>query len=565
LTLSARGRRQGALTHTLMILRIFVVWYRLSPFLIAFLRDRRRWILAGPPRFLSDDAHRARARKLTRTIAELGPSFIKLAQVFAIRADIIPHIYIEELANLHDRVPPFPTAEVRKRIQAELKQPLDSVFESFEEEPLAAASLGQVHRARYKGEDVIVKVLRPGVEELVATDVRVVQNLVFVLEQFIDHHILRSTRTIIEEFSRVIAEEMDFVHEAENVERFTELYRNSEFVIIPKIYREVITTRILVMQFFEGFRVDEVHEIVRHNIDTRRMIENLIEFYGGQLLIHGFFHADPHPGNILVQPDARIVLLDYGMVVEITPEFRQELVHAIASAVRRDMDGLIDAVYNLDMLEPDVSPSMVREAAQAIMSIHLDKRLTQRQIQEISYQILNTFYRFPLRLPSNLVYILRTGALIEGLGISYDPQFNSLTTAIPIYKKILGGSIGAAVWPTVKDRLTKEGTALYALLKDMEDVFARAGREQLRIRLHPADMDGLEKFISHLFRRVVMTISGVGLAVVTAILYLRIGSVLLLAFGLLFSFWLITLVFLLPNPQRYPFRVRRARKAGRMV
>jgi ubiquinone biosynthesis protein len=548
-----------------MILRIFVVWYRLAPFLIAFLRDRRRWILAGPPRFVSDDTHRARARKLTRTIASLGPSFIKLAQVFGIRADIIPQIYVEELAQLHDRVPPFPTTEVRKRIESELKQPVDSVFESFQPQALAAASLGQVHRARYHDEEVIVKVLRPGVEELVATDVRVVQNLVFVLEQFIDHHIVRATRTIIDEFSRVIAEEMDFLHEAENVERFAEIYRDSNFVIIPKIYREVTTTRVLVMQFFEGFRVDEVQEIVRHNIDTSKMIENLIEFYGGQLLVHGLFHADPHPGNILVQPDARIALLDYGMVVEITPDFRQNLVHAVASAVRSDVDGVIDAAYKLDMLESDVSPSTVREAAQAIISIHLDKNLTQRQIQEISYQVLNTFYRFPLRLPSDLVYILRTAALIEGLGIAYDPHFNSLTTAIPIYKRILERSLGPSVWPNLKERITKEGLAVYTLLKDMEDVFSRAGRDQLRIRVHPADMDGLEKFISHLFRRVVMTISGVGLAVVTSILYLRIGSVLLLVLGLFVSFWLITLVFLLPNPQRYPFRVRRARKAGRIL
>ena len=236
-----------------MILRIVIVWYRLSPFLIAFLRDRRRWIVAGPPRFLSDDAHRERARKLTQTIASLGPSFIKLAQVFAIRADIIPQIYIEALRNLHDRVPPFPTSEVRKRIQLELKRPLEAVFESFTPEPLAAASLGQVHRARYRGEEVIVKVLRPGVEELVATDIRVVQNLVFVLEQFIDHHIIRSTRTVIDEFSRVIAEEMDFHHEADNVERFGELFRDSDFVIIPPVYREVTTTRVLVMRFFEGF------------------------------------------------------------------------------------------------------------------------------------------------------------------------------------------------------------------------------------------------------------------------------------------------------------------------
>jgi ubiquinone biosynthesis protein len=548
-----------------MIFRILVVWYRLAPFLAAFLRDRRRWILAGPPRFVSEETHRKRARKLTQTIAALGPSFIKLAQVFGIRADIIPQLYVEELRNLHDRVPPFPTSEVRKRIQGELKQPLEAIFESFELEPLAAASLGQVHRARYRGQDVIVKVLRPGVEELVATDIRVVQNLVFILEQFIDHHIIHSTRTIIDEFSRVIAEEMDFHHEADNVERFGELFRDSDFVIMPRVYRDVTTTRVLVMQFFEGFRVTEVDEILRHNVDTKKMIENLIEFYGDQLLIHGFFHADPHPGNILIRPDSRIVLLDYGMVLEITPELRQDLVRIVVAAVRSDVDELINLAYKLEMLEYDVSPSVVREAAQAIISIHFDRSLTQRQIQEITYQILGTFYRFPLRLPSSFVYILRAGVLIEGIGIAYDPNFNSLTTAIPIYKNIVDRALGAKGWPTVKDRVIKEGTALYTMLKDMQSVFARAGRDQIRVRIHPADVDGLEKFLSHLFRRVVMTISGVGLAIVTSIIYLRVNSILLLLLGLTVSFWLVALVFLLPNPQRYPFRVRRARKAGRML
>jgi predicted unusual protein kinase regulating ubiquinone biosynthesis (AarF/ABC1/UbiB family) len=295
------------------------------------------------------------------------------------------------------------------------------------------------------------------------------------------------------------------------------------------------------------------------------MIENLIAFYGDQLLIHGFFHADPHPGNILIRPDSRIVLLDYGMVLEITPELRHDLVRIVIAAVRGDVDDLINMAYKLDMLEYDVSPSVVREAAQAIIAIHLDRQLTQRQIQEITYQILGTFYRFPLRLPSSFVYILRAGMLIEGIGIAYNPNFNSLTTAIPIYKRIAERALGPAGWPTMKDRIVKEGKELYILLKDMESVFARAGRDQMRIHIHPADMDGLEKFISHLFRRVVMTISGVGMAIVTSLVYVRIGSLVLLGVGLFFSFSLVSLVFLLPNPQRYPFRVRRARKAGRML
>jgi predicted unusual protein kinase regulating ubiquinone biosynthesis (AarF/ABC1/UbiB family) len=519
----------------------------------------------GPPRLLDEEAHRQRARKLTARIASLGPSFIKLAQVFAIRADIVPRIYLEELSQLHDRVPPFPTSQLRRRIQDELKQPIESVSDSFNEDPLAAASLGQVHRARYQGTEVIVKVLRPGVEELVDTDVRIVRNLLFVLEQLLEHHTIRAARTIIDEFSRVIVEEMDFEHEAENIGRFGELFRDSEFVIIPRVFREVTTTRVLVMEYFEGFSVTEVDEMVRHNIDVPQMINNLIEFYGDQLLVHGFFHADPHPGNLLIRPDARIVLVDYGMVLEISSDFRQDLLRVAIAGVRQDVDELINLFYKLDLLEPDVSPSIVKEAAQSIISIHYDKELTYRQIQEITNQILNTFYRFPLRLPTSLVYILRTAVLIEGIGIAYDPHFNGIRAATPIAKKLVDRTFGPSGWPTIKDRIVREGYAVYNLVHDAEAVFARTARDQLRIRVHPADMDGLEKFISHLFRRVVMTIAGVGLAIVTSIIYVRIGSLILLALGLLFSFSLIALVFLLPNPQRYPFRMRRARRAGKVL
>ncbi len=548
-----------------MLLRIFIVWFRLSPFVLGFLRDRRRWILAGPPIFRSEEEHRKRARRLTSTIASLGPSFIKLAQVFAIRADIVPRVYLEELSKLHDRVPPFPTSQVRKRILDELKRPPETIFERFDALPLAAASLGQVHRARYRGEEAIVKVLRPGVEELVATDIQIVRSLLFILEQLGDHHTIRAARTITDEFSRVIAEEMDFEHEADNIERFHEMFRGNEFVVIPEIHREITTTHVLVMKYYEGFRLTDVAEFQRHHIDVDRVIQNLIEFYGDQVLVHGLFHADPHPGNILVQPDARIVLLDYGMVLEIAPDFRRDLLRATIAAVRQDMDELVNMFYKLDLLEPDVSPASVKEAAAAIMSIHFDKKLTQRQIHEISNQILNTFYRFPLTLPSSLVYILRTAALIEGIGLAHDPSFDLIRAGRPIAKQFIDRTLGPAGWPTIKDRVVKEAVEVYALLKDMESVFARAGRDQLRIGIHSADMDGLEKFISHLFRRLVMTIAGVGLAIVTSLIYVRLGSLLVLGIGLFFSISLIALVFLLPNPQRYPFRVRRARRAGKLL
>jgi ubiquinone biosynthesis protein len=223
----------------------------------------------------------------------------------------VPAIYLEELSRLHDQVPPFPTRQVRRRIQDELHAPLDTIFDSFNEEPLAAASLGQVHRARYRGHDVIVKVLRPGVEELVDTDVRIVRNLAFIIEQFIEHHTVRAAQTIIDEFSRVISEEMNFQHEADNIERFAD-YSGATSSLFRRSTGK--SRQRAVMEFLKVFVLPRW----KRSSGTRsmsKMIQNLIEFYGDQLLIYGF-HADPHRKSA-DQQDARIVLLDYGMVLEI--------------------------------------------------------------------------------------------------------------------------------------------------------------------------------------------------------------------------------------------------------
>jgi ubiquinone biosynthesis protein len=548
-----------------MLFRIFKVWLRLAPFLIAFSRDRHRWILFGQPRLLTDEVQRHRARRLTLQIASLGPSFIKLAQVFAIRGDIVPKIYSDELATLHDRVPPFDTCLLKNRIQEELKKPIEAVFDRFDDAPLAAASLGQVHRAKYRGRDVIVKVLRPGVEKLVETDIRIVRGLLFAIEQLIASHKIHAARTLIDEFSRVIAAEMDFEQEAQNVTRFAALFRQNNFVIIPKVYREISTRRLLVMQYFDGFRVTEVEQIRRHKIDTDKLIEHLIEFYGQQILVHGYFHADPHPGNILIRPDGRIVLLDYGMVTEISSEFREDLLRAAMAGVRRDVEELIRSFYRLDLLEPDVGPATVTEAAHAILALHLDTDLSQRRIREITNDILNTFYHFPLRLPSNLVYILRTAVLIEGIGVAYSSDFNGIRISVPIIQGLIERMLGPAGWPTIEDRAMREAEALYALVKNMESVFARMDRDQLPVRLHATEIDGLEKFFSHLFRRMVMTVSGAALAIVSTIIYQREGNLVLLGAGLSLAFGLIAIVFLMPNPQRYPFRMRRARRARKML
>ena len=414
-------------------MRLFVIVFRLLPFAIAFRRDFRRWVFFGAPVRRTPEEHARRAARLVSTLAGLGPTFVKLAQVFAGRADLLAPEYARALSTLTDQVPGVPVEEIERIIAEEYGAPAQEVFERFDRVPLAAASLGQVHRARYGGEEVVVKVLRPGVELLVAKDVRAAKRIVAAVEHWWPNQHVVGTRVVIDEFASRVAEEMDFRKEAAHAVAIGANFAGSPRIWIPRVVTPLVRQRALVLEYCSGRRIDRLGEWVsEQRVNPDRLVRDVMELYARMMLVHGLFHADPHPGNMHVAPDGRIILLDFGMVVRVPLDLRRDLVAAIFAAIRKDPDELATCFNRLGLVATGADPTVIRRLAATLLSVANQRTTTRERVELLANEVLAELYDWPIVMPSHLVYFARTASLIEGLGTHYDPHFNALAFATPI-------------------------------------------------------------------------------------------------------------------------------------
>lgn len=542
--------------------RTIRVFATLFPFVVAFLRDRRRFILLGRGARRTPEHHQRRAERLTQRIAGLGPTFIKLAQIFSSRADIFPEPYLTEIGTLQDQVPADPADAILGVIEAELGRPADEVFQDFQREPLAAASLGQVHRARVRGAEVVVKVLRPEVEETVALDLDISFRILFWLNLLFPNHHVRALTGVVREFSHKVRQEMDFRREAEHIHHVQRTYRSLRKVRTPRVHDEFTRRRVLVMEYCRGTKIDRLHELFESGrLSFRDTMETVTGVYLRMMMVDGFLHADPHPGNILVENDGTVILLDWGMVVEV-PRWTRETILNVALAVgREDLDGIINGMYQLGMISPEVSRGEIREAAIEIMRIVDRAQGTGRErVQELVQELFDTFYTWPLILPQELVYFFRAAVLLEGIGFRYDPQFNGLHFIRDVVGQFRGDILrttGREPTALAKNVLDEAQTTL----RSIRDLVGRAEREELRVRVHPRDIQQQERFLHLQARRILLSIFATATAVITSILFISIRSWWLLAGGLLASLFLFVLVFFLPthlleNPLRHARGIR---------
>ena len=414
-------------------MRLFVIIYRLLPFAIAFRRDFRRWVFFGGPMRQSPDDHRRRADRLVASLALLGPTFVKLAQLFAGRADLLAPVYARTLSTLTDQVPSVPVSEIERIIVEEYGAPPDELFERFDRVPLAAASLGQVHRARYDGEEVVVKVLRPGVESLVAKDVKAAKRIVAAVERFWPSEHVVGTRVVIDEFALRVAEEMDFRQEAAHAAVIGANFAGSPRIWIPRVVTPMVRQRVLVLEYCDGRRIDRLDEwVAERRVDPQRLVRDVMDLYARMMLVHGLFHADPHPGNVHVASDGRLILLDFGMVVRVPLELRRDLVAAIFAAIRKNPDELAACFQRLGLVVTGADPAVIRRLAATLLSVADLRTTTRERVELLANEVLEELYDWPIVLPSQLVYFARTASLIEGLGTHYDAHFNALAFATPI-------------------------------------------------------------------------------------------------------------------------------------
>jgi len=536
-----------------------VVFGRLVPFVLAFLWDRRRFLLLGRPRRRDPERQRRRAERLTRTLADLGPTFIKLAQVFAARADILPEPYLSAIATLTDQVPPLPQGVAERVVREELGREVGEVFERFDPQPLAAASLGQMHRAAYAGREVVVKVLRPGVEELVGEDLDVSFRILFLLNLLFPNHHTRAITAIVSEFSKRIRDELDFREEARNAATLRRNFQGEPRVVVPEVVGELVARRVLVLEYVEGTRIDRLQDrIASGEIDLHHLIETVVDAYIKMMLEDGLFHADPHAGNLLVDPQGRLVLLDFGMVLEVDRETRRRLVQTVLAAAKQDVDGVINGFYELGILDPDVDRGTVRDAARSLMSVSLRDDVSPRQIQRLVEQVLQTFYDWPLMLPSNLVYFGRAGVLVEGIGLRYDPNFNALAMARPVLGRSATRLVQGVLEQDPRARLTDWTQEALATVRTLRELVRRVERDELRVRWHPRDVVELQRFLAQQVRRALLALFAFTIAVITSVIYLATRRLEVLAAGLALAFGMFCVIFLLPTHLfQNPWRFRR--------
>ncbi|MBW2630393.1 MAG: AarF/ABC1/UbiB kinase family protein [Deltaproteobacteria bacterium] len=386
---------------------------------------------------------RERVEKLTRSerlrmaLEELGPTFVKMGQILSSRPDLIPVEFIEELSKLQDSVPPFPFSQVREIIEAELTSPIDGIFQRFEETPLAAASIGQVHRAQLKdGEDVIVKVQRPGIRTTIEVDLEILLHLAILIERHIEEWEIHRPTRIVEEFARSLEKEIDYTIEASNAERFARQFIGNSSVYVPRIFMETTTKQVLTMEFINGIKASEIDKLDNDGLDRNIIASRGADLILEQVFKHGFFHADPHPGNVFIMPDNVICYLDFGMMGRVDRYAREHFADIVYGYVRRDESKIADAI--LKVVEWDIEPDrriLERDISDFVES-YLYKPLKELHIGDIFQKLLELIINHGLRLPADIFLMIKAMAQVEGLGLVLDPDFDMTQRATPFIKHI---------------------------------------------------------------------------------------------------------------------------------
>lgn len=375
---------------------------------------------------------------LKEKLITLGPTFIKIGQSMGTRADLLPLPFVKELGMLVDQVPPFQNDVAFAIIEKELGKKINEVYAEFELEPVAAASLGQVYRARlHSGEEVAVKVQRPNLDATIKGDIVILNKVANFAERYPQLSANADWPGMLREFDVTVHEEMDYAAEGRNADRFRESFKNWSNIHVPTIYWNVSTNRVLTMEFIHGTKVTDLEEQRERDIDPAKVNRLLIKTYLKQLLEDGFFHADPHPGNLLVMPDGRLAFFDFGMVGRITPELQAKMIDAFFHVVDKDPAGIAQDLIELDFLKPGTSHASIKPVVERMFQFHFNLKLKDVNFKELTYDLADVMYDYPFRLPSNFTYIMRALMTLEGIGIITDPEFNFFETAKPYAKEFM--------------------------------------------------------------------------------------------------------------------------------
>jgi predicted unusual protein kinase regulating ubiquinone biosynthesis (AarF/ABC1/UbiB family) len=408
--------------------RFLIVVRQFFPLIVAYTRDRRKYILFGGSRSVGTETQLERAEILLETLLTLGPTFIKLGQLLSTRPDILPPEYVDVLSSLQDDVPPAPWDESQVVIEDELG-PVDEAFDDFDRDPISGASLGQVYTAEYEGDPVAVKVRRPGIEDLVEADLRVIRWSLPIVRRFIGEGRAFSLENLADEFAKTIRQEMDYSREKRILQEIKANFADNERILIPEPIDDRSGPRVLTMEYLPGTKINDIETLDGKGIDRTELATTLQRVYLQMIVEDGVFHADPHPGNLAVNDAGKIIFYDFGMSGTVDSFIQNKIIDFYLAVANQDIDAILDTLIEMGTLSPDADRQVMGDVMELAIADARGEDIEQYRVQQIIEQVESTIYEFPLRLPRNLALILRVATVVEGVCVTLDPDFDFISVA----------------------------------------------------------------------------------------------------------------------------------------
>ncbi|MDI6742017.1 MAG: AarF/ABC1/UbiB kinase family protein [Smithella sp.] len=465
-----------------------------------------------------------RAERLRFLVEELGPTFIKLAQILSTRPDLVPADVIKEFEKLQDDVPPFSYAEAKEIIEAELGGNLEDFFSSFDETPLASASIGQVHKAVLgDGTVVAVKVQRPGIKKIIEVDLEIMLHLATLMEKNIEEISFQKPTRVVEEFIRTLERELDYSTEAANMERMSAQFVNDRTIYVPKFYSEYSGVRVLTMEYMDGIKVTEIEKLEAAGLNLKTITIRGADFIMKQVFEFGFFHADPHPGNVFVLPDNVVCPIDFGMTGSVDKRQRALFVDIMESMALKDAERCARLMLELGEYDEEPDIRVFEREVEDFMGKHLFKSLKDIDVARLLQDVLDIATKNKIRVPPVIFLMIKAFAAVEGIARLLDPEFDMVGHAAPFVKKAKLAryspqKIAENLFTTLSDSLT----VLRMLPREVMQIIKLARQNKLTVNMEMRGLDNLLRTLDQVSNRLSFSV------IIAALI---IGSALLLAFG----------------------------------
>jgi predicted unusual protein kinase regulating ubiquinone biosynthesis (AarF/ABC1/UbiB family) len=474
--------------------RVQRIWAAVVQLLFGLWLDARDWSYpGGATAERRATRQRRRARWLTAELLSLGSAFIKLGQLLSARPDVLPASWVEELSRLQDSVPAFSFQTAQALLEQELGERCAEIID-LDPEPLGAASLAQVHRASLRsGRQVVLKIQRPGLERLFRLDLEVMQQVAAVLQRHPTWGVGRDWVSIAQECRRVLLRELDFRLEAEHAARFRQQFLDDPGIRIPAVVWELTTRRVLCLDYVPGIKITDRTAILEAGIDPAAVAEKGAASYLQQLVRFGFFHADPHPGNLAVARDGALIYYDFGMVGSLSQRLRGRLGRMVTAAAARDAAGLVNELQAAGVIAPDIDPGPVRRLVRVMLTEALTPPFSANVIEKLSGDLYDLVYGQPFRLPPELIFVMRALSTFEGVGRSLDPSFSLVAIARPYLLPLMSASGNGPndLFNQLGRQAVEVGSRALGLPQRLEDSLSRIEQGDLQVQIRAGETDRL--------------------------------------------------------------------------